>query len=279
MLKAWYKYSTGKNLSLKHPKTFCEKIQWLKLYNRKELYTQMVDKVTAKEYVSGIIGEQHIIKTIAVFNKVEDIKWDILPNKFVIKCNHDSGSVMICKDKRTFDIIAAEKKLYECINRMWYYPQMEWAYKNVVPRILVEEYIESENSDLRDYKFFCFNGKTEYFKVDFNRFVEHHANYFDRNGNLQEFGEAAFPPKLDLKIELPSNLHEMVEMADVLSQNIGAPFVRIDLYNHMGKILFGEITFYPMAGVCEIIPSIWDVKLGRLIRLNTDQMESIIVQD
>lgn len=246
--------------------TFNEKLQWLKLYDRKTEYTSMVDKYEAKRYVAELIGEEYIIPTLAVYNSVEEIDFDALPNQFVLKCTHDSGGVVICADKSTFDKEAALKKLRKLIKRRYYWQSREWPYKNVPQKIIAEQYMIDESGyELKDYKFFCFNGEVKVLKVDFDRFTEHRANYFDCEGKLLPFGEVVCPPDFNKTLTIPPCFDKMLRVAERLSHKI--PFVRVDLYNINGSIYFGEITFYPASGWGPFIPDSWDCILGSWIEL------------
>jgi len=265
-LKLQYKNIIGEKLNLNNPQTFNEKLQWLKLNDRKDIYTTMVDKYEVKKYVSDVIGEKYIIPTLGIYNSFDEIDFEKLPNKFVVKCTHDSGSTIICKDKKKFDIKKAKKKINKALKYNYYYAGREWPYKNVKPRIIIEEYIEDEElRDLRDYKFFCFNGKVNLFKVDFNRFLEHRANYYDKNLKLLEFGEEVCPPDFEKKIEIPKDIMKMILLAEKLAN--GTKFVRIDFYYTNKKIYFGEMTFYPASGFGKFIPDSWDERLGEMINL------------
>lgn len=265
-LKCKWFIRTGHALDLNNPKTFNEKLQWLKLYDRKPIYTTMVDKYEAKKYVANIIGEEHIIPTLAVYDSVEDIDFDALPDQFVLKCTHDSGGVVICSDKSKLDRKKAIEKLRKGLNSNFFWTNREWPYKNVKPRIIAEQYMEDENTkELRDYKFFCFDGVVKLFKIDFDRFTEHHANYYTPTGQLQPFGEAMVPPKPDKVLEMPVTIGQMVEMAEKLAGD--KCFVRIDFYDHKEQVYFGEITFFPASGMGKFIPSEWDNTLGRWLTL------------
>lgn len=270
-LKLLYRFKMGHRLNLKNPQTFTEKIQWLKLYNRQPEYTKMVDKYAVKEYVAKKIGEEYIIPTLGVWDKPEDIDWDSLPNQFVLKTTHGGGGggVVICKDKTTFDKASAIAKLKESMDSDIYSGLREWPYKNVPKRIIVEKFMAPEKSptpnDLPDYKFFCFNGKVRFFKVDFGRFVEHHANYYDTDGNLLPFGEKSFEPDPNYIIKLPNNLKDMIALAERLSKN--EPFLRVDFYNVNGKIFFGELTFYPASGLGKWTTEEADKEIGMFLKL------------
>lgn len=398
-----------KVLHLDNPKTFTEKLQWLKLYNRKKEYTTMVDKYAVKQYVANIIGDQYIIPTLGVWDKFEDIDFDSLPNQFVLKTTHGGGGngIVICKDKPTFDKRKAKSILDKSLNEDIYRLLREWPYKNVPKRIIAEKFMASEKNtvdildykffcfdgepkflyvsdsfshslaflntdwtaadfgrddfhllkklpekpenlqemlditrklsagiphvrvdlynidkniyfgeltlytgsgfipfnptehdgklgdlltlpnatgggkylisngiikeikteyeELMDYKFFCFDGKVRFFKVDFGRFVEHHANYYSPEGCLLDFGELGLAPDPSYKIEIPDNLSEMIILAEKLSN--GMPFLRVDFYNIQGRIYFGELTFYPASGLGRWTNDKYDEKIGKYLIL------------
>ena len=179
-LKWLFRLKMGKKLDLDNPRTFSEKLQWLKLYNRKPEYTQMVDKYEAKRYVAGIIGEEYIIPTLGVWDRVEDINFDQLPNQFVLKCTHDSGGIVICSDKSKLDINAAKKKLKRSLTRDFYAQNREWPYKNVKRRIIGEEYMVDESGyELKDYKWFCYNGEPKALFIATDRGLEGEETKFD----------------------------------------------------------------------------------------------------
>lgn len=267
-LKMMFRLKMGYPLNLKKPQTFNEKLQWLKLYNRRPEYTQMVDKYAVKEYVAKIIGEKYIIPTIGVWDKFDQINFSSLPELFVLKTTHGGGGggVVICNNKDNFDISDARQKLNRSLSGNIYNSLREWPYKDVKKRIIAEKYICDEKNELKDYKFFCFNGKVQFFKIDFDRFIEHHANYYDRAGNLLPFGEADFLPKPEILLDIPYNLSEMIQIAEKLAANI--PFIRVDLYNIKGKIYFGEMTFFPSSGLGQFLPKKYDYILGELIKLS-----------
>lgn len=266
-----YRSVFGKRLDLNDPVTFNEKLQWLKLYDQRSDYTKMVDKYEAKKYVAEKIGEKHIIPTLGVWERFDEINFDELPNQFVLKCTHDSGGVVICKDKRYFDLDAAKIKIEKCLKHNFFYMGREWPYKNVKPRIIAEKYMKNSNKEyLNDYKFFCFNGVMQFYKIDFDRFVEHHANYYDAHDNILSFGEVICPPDKEHIITKPSSMDEMKKLAAELSKDI--PFLRVDFYDVNGSIYFGELTFYPASGFGKFIPDSADLELGNL--LNLDSIES-----
>lgn len=255
-----------KFIDFDNPKTFNEKIQWLKLNYRKEEYTNLVDKYRVKQYITKLIGEEYVIPTLGVWKNVDDIDFKSLPEKFVLKCNNDSGGIVICKNKKDFDEVKAKSFLKERLKNNGYWYGREWPYKNVKPCIIAEKYMEdSISKDLKDYKFFCFNGSMEFFDIDIDRFIEHRSNYYDRNGNFLPFGKTYCPPDYTKKIEMPKNLDKMIELAETISHN--TVLSRIDFYEIDGQVYFGEITFYLGSGFSPFTDEKWDYKLGDMIDL------------
>lgn len=266
-LRLLFRVQMGYPLNLNNPKSFNEKIQWLKLYDRKPLYTALVDKIEVKRYVASIIGEEHIIKTLATWNNINDIDISKLPNKFVLKCNNGAGNngVVICKDKSTFDLNAAKKKLEKGMRRDGWMFLKEWPYKNVNRRFFAEEYVESENEALRDYKLLVYNGRVQNLFVVFERETNRnpYINFYDREWNLLPFERDH--PNYNKSIASPKYLKEMITLAEQLAKDI--PFVRVDFYCNFDKVLFGEMTFYPGSGFESFQPIEWDYKLGDLITI------------
>ena len=266
-LKWSYYLTFHRKLDLKNPKTYNEKLQWLKLYDRHEEYTQMVDKYEAKEYVASIIGKEYIIPTLGVYNSFDEIDFDKLPDQFVLKCTHDSGGVAICKNKATFDFNAARKLLSRNLKRNKYSTSREYPYQNVKPRIIAEAYMEDESGyELKDYKFFCFDGDVKLLFVAADRGVkgeETKFDFFDTEWNHLPFTNGH--PNSTRPVRKPENLEEMISIAKKLSERI--PHVRVDLYNIRGKIYFGELTFFHWSGMTPFDPEEWDYKLGEYIHL------------
>lgn len=263
-----YYFQTGHVLSLNNPQTFNEKLQWLKIYNRNEYYTKLVDKYEVKAYIKRKVGEKYVIPTLGVWFDPDEIDFKKLPDRFVLKCTHDSGGVLICKNKEDLNISQIKQILKTGLMRDQYKWTCEWPYKNVLRRIIAEEYLsdnQDDNEGLSDYKFFCFNGVVKCFKIDFDRFSNHRANYYDNNCNLLPFGEVACPPDFEKFIKLPENIHEMILLAEKLSE--GFPFIRIDLYNSNGRIFFGEMTFFPASGFGKFTDQKWDNILGEWLNL------------
>lgn len=248
-LKILYRKVFKKELDLNNPQTFNEKLQWLKLNDRKDVYTTMVDKYEVKKYVSDIIGKEYIIPTLGIYNNFDEIDFNKLPNQFVIKCTHDSGGVVICKNKEKLDIKEAKKKINKSLKNNYYYSGREWPYKNVKPRIIIDEYIEDKmRHELVDYKIYAFNGKCDYVMACFDRFNGGPKFiYFDRDWNIKkEFSSDGLKYGNNIDLTKPKNLDKMFESAEKLSK--GIPFVRVDFYESNGKMYFGELTFYPSSG-------------------------------
>lgn len=272
----WYLFFRFKNRvgywpHLNHPRTFNEKLQWLKLNDRHAEYTQMVDKIDAKKYVASIIGDKYIIPTLGVWNSVDEIEWDKLPNQFVIKVSSDSGGIVVCKDKQKLDIEKAKEKLTNGWGKNYYVHNKEYPYRDLTPRIIAEEYKEDESGyELRDYKIFCFNGEPKILFVASDRQKageDTKFDFFDLNWNHLPFTNGH--PNSKEFIAKPKNFEEMLEIAKKLS--VGIPQVRIDLYNCNGQIYFGEITFFHWSGMTAFDPIEWDFKLGKMIKLPCDR--------
>lgn len=265
-LKITYRIRFGEKLDFNNPKTFNQKLQWLKLYDRNPRYINMVDKILVKEYVSDIIGKEYVIPTLGVYNSFDDINFEELPDKFVIKCNHDSGSIVICNDKKKFDYIKAKKKINKGLKTDAYFWGREWPYKNVNRKILIEQYMKDDNSnELKDYKLMCFNGEVKCSFVCNERFSKDglKVTFFDNDWKRLPF-ERHYQQSND-NIKKPKNFDKMIELAEILARDI--PFVRIDFYEVSGKIYFGEITFFPGSGWEEFNPKEWDNRLGSWIKL------------
>jgi len=264
-LKVYYRLMTREKLDLKNPKTFNQKTQWLKLHNTDERYTQMVDKYGVREIIEKELGREYLIPLLGVWNEFDDIEFEKLPGQFVLKTTHDSESIVICKDKSAFDIESARKKLSSALRRNYFYRGREYPYKNVKPRIICEQYMVDESgTELKDYKFFCFNGEPKLFFVASGRFADLKFAYYDMELNRLPFntGKYGHSEETITKIE---SFNTMVEITRKFSK--GIPFVRVDLYNINGKIYFGEFTFHHDGGISPFHPQEWDRKLGDLIRL------------
>ena len=262
-LKRRYKSLLRKELDLDNPVSYNEKLQWLKLHDRNPLYTTMVDKSAAKDYVAEKIGKEYIIPTLGVWDRFDDIDFTILPNQFVLKCTHDSGGLVICKDKSTLDIVSAKKRIEKSLKRDYYLRGREWPYKNVPKRIIAEKYMEDDSGGLRDYKFYTFNGKTRLLMINTDRGTATKADYFDENFNRLDFRWGY--PNSNRVIQKPKNFELMKELAERLAEDL--LHVRVDFYECGGKVYFGELTFYDGDGFSAFDPAEWDLKLGEYLKL------------
>lgn len=264
-LKYVYKERMKEELNLDNPKTFNEKLQWLKLYNHNPKYTKMVDKYEVREYIKNTIGEEYLIPLLGVYDKVEDIDFEALPNRFVLKTTHDSGTVVICKDKSNFDKKNAIKKLKKRLKRKYFYLYREWPYKDVKPRIIAEKYMEEKKQGaLNDYKFYCFNGQAKMMFIVIDRDTETKANFYDMKFKKLDLQQCF--PNFNKKIEKPKQFEEMVKLAEKLSKDI--PHVRVDFYVIKNKVYFGELTFFDSAGLDKFNPKYYDEMLGNYINLD-----------
>lgn len=268
-LKLKFRLMMGEKLDLNNPKTFNQKLQWLKLYNRKPEYTTMVDKYAVKEYVANIIGEEHIIPTLGVWNSTDEIDWDALPNQFVLKTTHGGGGcdVIICKDKATFDKDAAKEKLNKSLKSDIYYNFREWPYKNVPKRIIAEKFMTNNGKDLEDYKIHCFNGEPKFILVCSNRYGGGAMidDFYTPEWELMDVRRPGHP-KSEKASKAPEHLKQMLELSRILSKEI--PFLRTDFYIIDNKIYFGELTFFPASGMSKYQPEEWDLHFGEMLKLN-----------
>lgn len=261
-IKLFYRFGMKKKLNLEKPSTYTEKIQWLKLRNTNPLYSIMADKYAVKEYVSKKIGQQYVIPLLGVWNSYEEIAFNALPDQFVLKTNHDSGTVIVCTDKRKLNHDLVRRKLNKALSVNYFYKSREYPYKNITPFIVAEEYIhDSEQIELTDYKIFCFHGEPHYIQITSNKGVQKYVNYFDME--FQPLHLSTGFPTNPHGIEQPANFCRMVEIARLLSHNI--VHVRIDMYNIRGKIYFGEFTFHHSGGIVKFDPPYWDEVWGKLI--------------
>ena len=261
-----YRIILQKKLNLQNPSTFNEKIQWLKIYDRNPKYTTMVDKFAVKEYVKEIIGEKYIIPTIGVWDKYEDIDFEQLPNQFVLKCTHDSGGLVIVRNKDLANRKSIKKKIKKCLRKNFYYYGREWPYKNVKPRIIAEKYLEnSNNADLKDYKFFTFDGvaKAMFIASDRQSGEETKFDFYDMD--FRHLDIINGHPNSTVPISKPETFETMRELAEKISK--GIPHCRVDFYEVNGKAYFGEITFSHWSGFVPFEPEEWDRKFGEWIKL------------
>ena len=264
----------GRNINWKNPTTFNEKLQWLKIYDRNPLYTKLVDKYEVRKYIAEKIGEQYLIPCLGVWDRFEDIDFDQLPDQFVLKCTHDSHSVIICKDKSKFDYAEAQKSLTAHLKRNFHYNAREWPYKNVKPRIIAEKYMTEEqkeecaasvpeNDALIDYKYFCFDGIPKFMYISNDAGADPRTDFFD-----MEYKHLPFcmkDPPSDILPPQPKHFEKMEKLAKVLAQ--GLPHVRVDFYCVGDKIYVGELTFYHCSGFSTISPPKWDRIIGEYLKL------------
>lgn len=266
-LKLRYWKVFHKPLNLKNPKTFNEKLQWLKLYDRKPEYTRMVDKYEAKQYVAERIGEEYIIPTLGVWDSFDEIDFDSLPNQFVLKCTHDSGGLVICTDKTKLDLEKARRRITASLQRNYFWANREWPYKNVKPRIIAEAYMQDTvTAELRDYKFFCFNGTAKLLFIATDRQTdgeETKFDFFDMDFNHIDVRNGH--PNADVPPAKPVCFDQMRQLAEKLSADI--PQLRVDFYEVDGKVYFGELTFFHWTGLVPFEPEQWDYTFGEWIKL------------
>ena len=263
-LKVLFPRKVGYKLNLKNPRTFNEKLNWLKLYNRKPEYTMMVDKYAVKDYVAKTIGKQYVVPCIGVWDNADDINFDELPNQFVLKANHNSCSTLVCKDKSKLkDIDSIRKEFNHSLGKNLFYLLGEWPYKNVPPKVFAEKFLDDHmDNELQDYKWWCFDGKPTYMYQSIKR-KEVYENFYDMDYNVVEIDHGW--PRRKPEFEKPAAFEEMKSLAAKLSA--GIPFVRVDFFYVDGKVYFAELTFFDWAGLRPFDNYETDLKLGKLIKL------------
>lgn len=265
-LKRMFEAKLGYQLNLDNPKTYNEKLQWLKLFDRNPNYTTMVDKYEVKKYVADKLDEAYIIPTIGVWEDVDEISWDSLPNQFVIKCTHDSGGSIVCKDKEKLNFDSAKKILKKCMETDYYIRSREWPYKNVKHRIIAEKYMEDElTHELRDYKVMCFNGEPKLIELHKGRFTGSHTqDFYNTSWERQSISQSGEPlsDKLEPK---PEQLDEILDLSRVLAS--GIPHIRVDWYIVNNQVYFGELTFFDASGFEPFDNIEDDIMLGSWIAL------------
>lgn len=267
-LKSVFKAETGYSLDLEHPKTYNEKLQWIKINDRNPKYTMLTDKYKVRNYIKDTIGEEYLVPLIGMYKKTDDIPWDSLPDRFVLKCNHASGTNIICKDKAALNTNEVAKQLEVWLKRNAYWGAREWCYKNIDPCIICEEFIETEDGNTPDdYKFMCFNGVPRIIQVHHDRFGDHTLTYYTPEWEKLELKRIDAKESLEI-VKKPEKLDEMMSIARILSSEMY--FARIDLYCTNGRIYFGEITLYPTGGFSTFTTYEDDLKLGSYLRLPTD---------
>lgn len=271
-LEIVYRLRVGQKLNLDQPKLFNEKLQWLKLYDRKKIYIDLVDKVEVRNIIEKLIGPEYLIPIYGVYNSYEEINFDDLPNQFVLKASHTSGDVFVCKDKSKINFSKLEKILNKWLKRNYYWEHREWPYKNVKPKIICEKYLKQDknmSSSLIDYKFYCFNGNPKYCQVIRNRNTFETMDFYDMEWNKTEFTRVrSYDNSLlhsNKTLPKPEKFEKMIEIAKKLSN--GLSFIRVDLYYIDNRIYFGELTFYPVAGFGILYPYEWNSRLGNELKL------------
>lgn len=265
-IRFYFRLLFNKKIDLNDPKSFSEKLQWIKLYDRKKIYTEMVDKYKMKNFVDNIIGKGYTFKTLKVVKNFNEIDFDKLPNQFVIKTTHDSGGVIVCTNKENFDTKKAKRILTKHLKKNFYYINREYPYKNVLPKIMIEEYM---GNNLTDYRVYCFNGQAKYIYeyLNANEGIEKpepiNCNIYDTNWIQQKFRNAYFPTKN--KSSKPLNFQKMIKISELLSRD--TKFLRVDFYIINCKLYVGELTFFPGGGFSKFYPESADYKLGKMIKL------------
>ena len=263
-LKHMYKTFVGRTLNLKSPKRFNEKLQWLKINDRKDIYTDMVDKYTAKKIAAEKIGSKYIIPTLGVWENFRSIDFKSLPSQFVIKCTHDSGGVVICKDFNTFNKGEANRIISNAMKKNFYSYTREWPYKNIKPRIIVEKFLDCGETDLIDYKVMCFEGKPRLIQVHQGRSTKHTQDLFNTEWNVVDATQVGYP-KSDKLMSKPVFLDEMLSLSQKLAE--GIHHIRIDWYYVNGQLYFGEFTFFDGSGLSDFIPDEYNDLLGSWIAI------------
>jgi hypothetical protein len=263
-LKIAFWCKMGKRLNLKHPTTYNEKLQWLKLNDRNPEYTNLADKYEVRKFIEKTIGGEYLIPLFGIWDSVDEIDFDKLPNQFVLKCTHDSGGLVICTDKRNFNIDKAKRKIRKSLKHNYYWGQREWIYKNIKPRIIAEKYMtDGSNKRLKDYKFFCFDGEVKAMFIATDRGIDTRFDFFDLNFNHLPFMQHY--PNANSPITKPKGFEEMIELAKVLSK--GIKHVRVDFYDINGKVYFGEMTFFHFSGWEKFKPDKYDQIFGEWLQI------------
>ena len=269
-VRAAYLASFGRVLKLDRPTAFTEKLQWMKIYDKNPLYTYVSDKLNVKAFIGSVIGSQYTVDTLGCWETPNDINLKYLPQKFVVKCTHDCESMAVF-DQSIDDWKKVTNHLRKCLTKNYYYTSREWCYRDVKPRIIAEPFLEDNDGKLWDYKFFCFNGKVLFFKIDFDRFGNHRANYYSPIGKYLDFGEAVYPRDPYRKVNMPHELPLMIYLAEKLAEAFY--FIRVDMYNIDGIVKVGELTLYPGSGFLRYDPDEWDYRIGNYLKLPVDTFQ------
>lgn len=266
LIKKRFKKRLGREVELDNPIKFNDKLQWLKLNWYNPIATKCADKYEVREYVKEKIGQEYLNELYGVYESVDEIDLDKLPNSFVLKATHGSGWNIICRDKNKMDWDAEFKKMRRWLRKNYYWQNREWVYKDIKPRIICEKFLsENNNSSLTDYKFFCFNGKATYCQVIRDRGKNETIDFYDTNWEHMPFNGLRDLPMSSIEYKKPEKYEEMVKLAEKLAGRF--PFVRVDLYYVKHKIIFGELTFFPLSGMGKFTPDEWDYKIGSLLKL------------
>lgn len=265
-LKMKYRLLTGKRLNFKNPRTFNEKLQWLKINDRKPEYKLMVDKYKARQFVSAIIGDDYLIPLIGVYDNAEEINWDVLPQKFVLKCTHSSGRNIICTDKAVLDKVNTQKRLNKWLKEDWFWIGREWPYKDIKPRIVCESFISDGDSTPNDYKVLCFHGKARLIQLHIDRYGNHTQDYYDDKWNkltISQLGTTS-----EVIYEKPPLLEKMIGLSEKLAENMA--HLRVDWYMADGKLYFGELTLYDASGFDSFDDENDEILMGSWISLGKE---------
>jgi len=267
VIRIRYRLVFHRGIHLIKPQTFYEKIQWLKLHDRKPVYHQMADKYGMRQYISNTIGEKYLVPLIGHWDNTDEIDINALPDSFVLKCTHDSQSAVICRgNKAELDWTGIMKDLSEALKVDYSRLGREWAYSGIKPRLVAEELLTDETGvDLKDYKVFCFNGKPRFTQVDYDRFVDHKRRFFDNDWNVMEGAKITYHDDLSIEIKKPFCLDEMLELSAKLSQDMA--FLRVDWYVTANHLYIGELTFYPGCGFEPTDPYELDVEWGKWLEI------------
>ncbi len=261
----------NEELDWNNPQTFCEKMNFTKLYNPTKKKALLTDKITVRDWIEKKLGKEYLIPLIATYDTFEEIDFKKLPKEYVVKCNHDSGSTRIIDKSHPLNKKELQKDYHYYLNRNLANFNYEMHYRDIEPKIIIEEKL---GDDIKDYKFFCFNGEIKFFKIDFDRFANHKANYYDPKGNLLHYGERLFPPDYKAKVPMPKQLHQMFKIAKKLSK--GFDFVRVDLYEKDNKVYFGEMTFTAGNGMSPFTDRESELLVGSYWKLNTKKRKRLL---
>ena len=266
-LKAVFRAETGYRLNLKHPMTYNEKLQWIKLYDRKPEYTMYADKYRVREFISKTIGKKYLVPLIGVYQKAKQIPWKQLPERFVLKCNHASGTNIVCTNKQELDFLLVEQKMNSWLRRNAFWGGREWCYKHIEPCIICEEFLNTQDGKTPDdYKFMCFNGVPRLIQVHHDRYGNHTLDYYTPDWKKADLHRIDANTSKTI-LERPEKINEMLSIAKTLSK--GMYYARIDLYYVNGSVYFGEITMYPTGGFSTFTRYEDDLLLGSYIKLPT----------